>query len=256
MKILQFESVTKLQLSEPISKHYFLLRSLPATFPGQRIRSAKFELFPEVPYTLQKDGFGNWMESGSIPFPHTEFVYKVSGIAEVSELDREPEHLHPMYKHPSHYTHMNEDMIEFLENVHLRGTTLAKAMQLADAIYWYMKYKAGVTSTLTTAIEAFTQKAGVCQDFSHVFIAMARHAGIPARYANGLPLGKGPSHAWTEVYVDGTWIGVDPTRNRLVGDDYVRFCIGRDFLDCALERGVLFGSASQSQSTMTHVIQQ
>lgn len=256
MKILKFESVTTLQLSEPIEEHYFLLRSLPATFPGQRIKTARFHLSPEVPYVLQKDGFGNWTESGAILFPHTEFVYGVSGAAEICENKREVEHLHPIYNHTSHYTHINDEMIAFLESLHLQGDTLTKAMQLAEGVYGYMTYTAGVTSTLTTAMEAFAQKEGVCQDFSHLFIALARFAGIPARYANGLPLGEGASHAWTEVYVDGIWIGIDPTRNRLVGEDYVRFCTGRDFLDCALERGVLFGSAYQSQTIMAKVMEQ
>lgn len=256
MKILEFESVTKLDMSDPVGDHYFLLRSLPATFPGQRIRSAKFELSPEVPYTLQKDGFGNWTESGSILFPHAEFVYSVSGVAEICAEKRIVEHLHPIYKHTSHYTHVNENMIAFLESLHLQGDTLAKAMQLAEGVYGYMTYQGGVTSISTTAIEAFHQKQGVCQDFSHIFIALARYAGIPARYANGLPLGEGASHAWAEVYVGGVWLGIDPTRNRLVGEDYVRFCIGRDFLDCALERGVLFGSANQTQTIMTKVQEQ
>ncbi len=256
MKILEFESVTTLKMSDPVGDHYFLLRSLPATYPGQIIRRAKFELSPDVPYTLQKDGFGNWTESGSILFPHTEFVYSVSGVAEICAEKRIMEHLNPIYNHKSHYTHVNEDMIAFLESLQLRGDTLTRAMQLAEGVYGYMTYQAGVTSTLTTAMEAFGQKEGVCQDFSHVYIALARYAGIPARYANGLPLGEGPSHAWTEVYIDGVWTGVDPTRNRLVGEDYVRFCKGRDFLDCALERGVLFGSAFQNQTIMTKVHEQ
>ncbi len=174
-------------------------------------------------------------------------------MAEISENKLEFEHLHPIYNHTSHYTHVNEEMIAFLESLHLKGDTLTRAMQLAEGIYGYMTYKGGVTSTLTTAMEAFSQKEGVCQDFSHIFIALARYAGIPARYANGLPLGEGASHAWAEVYVDAVWIGIDPTRNRLVGEDYVRFCKGRDFLDCALERGVLFGSAQQTQTIMTKV---
>jgi transglutaminase superfamily protein len=39
--------------------------------------------------------------------------------------------------------------------------------------------------TATTAAEAFALKRGVCQDFTHVFIAAARSLGIPARYVGG-----------------------------------------------------------------------
>ena len=52
------------------------------------------------------------------------------------------------------------------------------------------------------------------------------------------------------------WIGVDPTRNRMVGEDYVRFRTGRDFQNGSLERGILFGDARQTQVTRTQVTEQ
>ncbi|MFI3227759.1 MAG: transglutaminase family protein [Clostridia bacterium] len=256
MKNLFFESTTTLKFDSPVVNHNFLLRSLPPSYAGQRIISATLELTPSVPYTLSCDGFGNFNETGCIKFPHKEFIYSVSGLAQICDNERQKERLHPIFKHQSHYTALNSQMKEFLHSQNLTGCDLDKSLQLAEAVYNHMTYKSGVTCTNTTAIQAFMGKEGVCQDFSHVFIALSRYAGIPARYANGLPLGKGQSHAWIEVYADGMWIGIDPTRNRLVGEDYVRFCTGRDFLDCALERGVLFGNANQTQNTITQVIEQ
>lgn len=256
MKNLFFESETILTFDSPVVNHHFLLRSLPPSYAGQRIISATLQLTPGVPYTLSCDGFGNLNETGCIPFPHSEFIYAVSGRAQISVDERQREILNPVFKHPSHYTATNCDMADFLASLELAGSTLDRALKLSDAVYNHITYQAGVTHTGTTAIQAFAGRQGVCQDFSHVFIALARLAGIPARYANGLPVGEGQSHAWTEVYVDGMWVGLDPTRNRLVGEDYVRFCIGRDFWDCALERGVLFGNANQTQHTETQVIEQ
>lgn len=256
MKNLFFESTTTLQFDAPVVDHHFLLRSLPPSYGGQRILSATLLLTPAVPYTLSCDGFGNLNETGCIKFPHQEFVYSVSGLAQINEEERNREKLHPIFKHPSHYTVVSHEMEEFLRSLTLEGTELERALQLSQAVYDYMTYQAGVTCTATTAAEAFHGRQGVCQDFSHIYIALSRLAGIPARYANGLPLGKGLSHAWTEVYVDGMWIGLDPTRNRLVGEDYVRFCTGRDFNDCALERGILLGNATQTQNTFTRVEEQ
>ncbi len=256
MKNLYFESTTTLSFDAPVVDHHFLLRSLPASFGGQRIVSATLLLSPAVPYTLSCDGFGNLNETGCIKFPHTEFIYKVSGMAQICADERQKERLHPIFTHPSHYTQMSREMKTFLQNLSLQGDALTRALQLSDAVYTAIEYKAGVTCTATTAQQAFATRQGVCQDFSHIFIALARAAGIPARYANGLPLGEGQSHAWCEVYADGIWQGIDPTRNRLIGEDYVRFCTGRDFGDCALERGVLFGEANQSQNTITQVSEQ
>lgn len=255
MKNLYFESTTTLNFDAPVVDHHFLLRSLPASFAGQRIVSATLQLTPAVPYTLSCDGFGNLNETGCIKFPHTEFIYKVSGLAQINLEERQPERLHPIFTHPSHYTQMSKAMKEFLAALPLQGDVLSKSLQLSDAVYHHIKYQPGSTCTATTAAQAFAGAQGVCQDFAHLFIALARAAGIPARYANGLPLGEGASHAWCEVYADGMWQGIDPTHNRLVGEGYVRFCTGRDFNDCALERGVLFGLANQSQNTITQVIE-
>ncbi|MFI3237306.1 MAG: transglutaminase family protein [Lachnospiraceae bacterium] len=256
MKNLFFESTTTLSFDAPVVDHHFLLRSLPPTYAGQRIMSATLQILPSVPYTLSCDGFGNLNETGCIKFPHTEFVYSVSGLAQIDQEDRQKERLHPIFKHPSFYTGTNDSMKDFLLSLDLQGTNLEKSIKLSDAIFTHMTYQTGVTATSTTAIEAFALAKGVCQDYTHVFIALARLAAIPCRYANGLLLGEGQSHAWVEIYCDGMWIAIDPTHNNLVGEDSIRFCTGRDFLDCALERGVLYGVANQSQMNVTIVKEQ
>lgn len=288
MKKLLFESTTTLRFDAPVTEHHFLLRSIPPSYPGQHILSAKLKLTPDASYHVFYDGLGNYTQTGCIQAPHTEFVYHVSGVAEINETALANEPLLPIYKYPSFYTHMSAEMKMFAEEFLAGGgssevlgedsgrvlgedsggmlggdsSVLDMALRLAGAIFSYMTYQPNVTTTQTTAAEAFAMKCGVCQDYSHIFIAIARHIGIPARYANGLPLGAGPSHAWVEVYVGdartncGKWIGIDPTHNRLVGEDYVRFCQGRDFLDCSLERGVLFGLSNQIQETYTEVVEQ
>lgn len=253
MKHLFFESTTTLSFDVPVVDHHFLLRCLPPSFAGQRILSAVLQITPSVPYTLFYDGFGNLTETGCIKFPHTEFTYSISGRAEICEEERLKEKLHPLFRFPSQYTGVSPEMKEFARNLNLEGDALSQSVILAQKVFDYMTYTAGVTNTHTTAQEAFATGQGVCQDYSHIFIALSRYLGIPARYANGVPLGEGPSHAWTEVYADGKWVGIDPTHNRLVGEDYVRFCVGRDFADCALERGILVGQATQTQTTVGKV---
>ncbi|MCD7793035.1 MAG: transglutaminase family protein [Oscillospiraceae bacterium] len=116
-----------------------------------------------------------------------------------------------------------------------------------------MQYQSGSTGVGTTAAEAFAAGRGVCQDFAHVFLALARRAGLAARYVNGLSLGEGSSHAWCEVWLDGVWTGIDPTRGVWADDSYIRFGVGRDFADCPFERGVFRGSARQRQSVYMKV---
>ena len=147
-------------------------------------------------------------------------------------------------------------MAEYLDQLELPPDPAERAWALALAVQARMTYLPGVTSVRTTAAEAFAAGQGVCQDFAHVYLALARKAGLAARYVNGLPEGEGASHAWCEVWLDGIWTGIDPTRGRWTGEDYLRFSVGRDFGDCPMERGVFLGLTTQSQTVFMRVRQQ
>lgn len=66
-------------------------------------------------------------------------------------------------------------------------------------------------------------------------------------------IGEGASHAWIEIYADGRWTALDPTHDRLVTDDYIKISHGRDYEDCAVERGVFKGNALQIQNVYVKV---
>ena len=78
-------------------------------------------------------------------------------------------------------------------------------------------------------------------------------AGIPARYVSGLPVGEGASHAWAEVWADGLWYGLDPTRGCAAHEGYLKLCVGRDYSDCPVERGVFSGGVTQTQTVFMKV---
>jgi sugar lactone lactonase YvrE len=61
--------------------------------------------------------------------------------------------------------------------------------------------------------------SGSCSEYSFVFIAMCRAAGIPARYVGSLVVRKDDAsyddvfHRWVEIYLPGYgWLPVDPSR--------------------------------------------
>ena len=101
--------------------------------------------------------------------------------------------------------------------------------------------------------EVLELRAGVCQDFAHLFIAVARAMGVPARYVSGyihFADDKGAttaSHAWGEAWVPGKgWIGYDATRPVRTSEHYVRLAVGRDYSDAAPTRGIYVGSANST----------
>ena len=60
----------------------------------------------------------------------------------------------------------------------------------------------------TTAAEALAIGAGVCQDYAHVMLAVARACGLPSRYVSGHLLGQGgtavvPTHRGRGI---GKWL--------------------------------------------------
>ena len=113
-------------------------------------------------------------------------------------------------------------------------------------------YVTGVTTVDTSIDEFLVARSGVCQDFTHLFLAMSRSAGWPARYVSGYlgpppdqTTARGASHAWVEICGnDGRWVAVDPTHGGVARPDRVVLAVGRDYDDVAPHRGLFFGAAT------------
>ena len=82
---------------------------------------------------------------------------------------------------------------------------------LLELLAWVptvLEYRSGTTEVHGALTEAVRQGSGVCQDFAHLFITVARSWGIPARYVMGY-LDPGicatgeelATHAWAEALV-------------------------------------------------------
>lgn len=76
---------------------------------------------------------------------------------------------------------------------------------------------------------------------AHMFIAAARHLGIPCRYVGGYRIqdGKPACHGWTEAYVTGLgWTGFDPASNLCPQGGHIRVAAAFDAFGAAFMRGV------------------
>lgn len=252
-RLLHFTYDILLEFSRPVTRHSFVLRCLPPQLPGQQILDAELVLDPAVPFSVQRDGFGNLLQAGCIQDPHASFHYTARGTALRDDTRRQPEPCHPVFRMESAYTRPDPDMTGWLASLSLPDTPRQLAWALAQAVHDRIAYVPGATGVATTAAQAFAAGQGVCQDFAHIYLALARKAGLAARYVNGLPEGEGASHAWCEVWLDGIWTGIDPTRLQWTDEGYLRFGIGRDFGDCPIERGVFVGNADQQQMVFMRV---
>lgn len=255
MKHLSFSFQTTVSFSEPVSDHSFVLRCVPATNDAQVAPHCTVDLAPRTSYALQRDPFSNTLVVGCIEEPHDSFTYGTSGKATVDFSRRVTRPAHPMYRFPSPLAKMSEELDEFLGSCNLRfGTSPRTACELLmHAVHDAMAYEPGTTNVRTTAAEAFAQRSGVCQDYAHILIALLRACGIPARYATGLTIGEGATHAWVQAHLDGLWVGLDPTRDVLVDEGYLVMSRGRDWSDCPIERGVFQGAVDQTQTVSMRV---
>ena len=95
-------------------------------------------------------------------------------------------------------------------------------------------YRAGISDAGTTALDTFLDRAGVCRDFAHLAISLARAADIPARAVSAYAWKLEPPdlHAVAEVYLGGRWRLIDPT-GRAPIDGLVRVATGLDAADIA-----------------------
>ena len=110
----------------------------------------------------------------------------------------------------------------------------AKVLAILDWLSTHVEYVHGVSTFTTDAARSFIDRAGVCRDFTHLGLTLCRAAGIPARAVSAYALGLNPPdfHAVFEVFLNGGWWLVDPTRLAPVAG-LVRIAHGRDAADIA-----------------------
>jgi len=180
------------------------------------------------------------------------------------------------------YQHLRS--LEFLasNDVFLRQTDLTTLHQKVDFQFdekislfenlqnlnsWIKKeftFKANVTDIDTDLNHILEIKQGVCQDFTHLFIAIAKQFGIPSRYVSGyLHQGNGyfgdsQMHAWVECCLpDSGWIGFDPTNNLIAAENHIKVAHGKDYSDCPPLKGVVFSSGkNETEYTVSVSAQQ
>lgn len=112
----------------------------------------------------------------------------------------------------------------------LSGGLLISAV--SDWISANFEYVPGASNTDTTAADSFKSRQGVCRDYAHVLIAMARSAAIPARMVSAYAPRVVPQdfHAVVEVYLADKWHLIDPTQ-MAKSDEIVIIGVGRDAAD-------------------------
>lgn len=249
---------TSYTYSEPPRRVIQLLRVTPTSFAGQNVLDWRIDVDCDARLREGRDGYGNVTHMLYVDHPVERLAVTVAGS--VLTEDRSgivqglPADLPPLvFLRPTPLTTADKALTALAGEIHAQGgETLDKLHHLAGLIHARMGFDTSGTDAGTTAAQSFAAGHGVCQDFAHIFIAVARDLGIPARYVSGHifrrdgALSQQAAHAWAEAWVDQLgWVAFDPTNGISSDDAHIRVASGLDYLDAAPFAGARSGGGAE-----------
>ena len=255
---LEIVHATRYRYSGPIAETVMEVRLRPMDGNGQRCREFHLEISSGIKPGTYRDGYGNDVHYFNLVRPHTSLSVTSRSVVETGGgLDADPgeDLVHDFLRFRSPVKDVPG--IRELASRHRiadpsSGSSVEQALDdLTLAISREFAYDRAVTTVYSSVDEVLALRAGVCQDFAHLFIAVARTMGVAARYVSGYIHAPGAattaSHAWAEAWVPGRgWIGYDATHPVRAAEHHVRLAVGRDYSDAAPTRGIYIGSATGS----------
>ncbi len=257
---------TTYDYTEPTRRIIQLLRVTPSNFAGQSVLDWHIDVDCDAKLREGRDGYGNTIHMLYIDQPVHRLAVTVAGrvLTEnraglVHGLGHElPPQVFlretpltrsgPAITDISHWTAAQGDGV--LDRLH----------RLARRINETINFDTEATGVDTSAEEAGSAGHGVCQDFSHIFISVARQLGIPARYVSGHLFRRDgqvvqeASHAWAEAWIDDLgWTAFDPVNGICTDEAYIRVACGLDYRDAAPVAGARAGGGDEQLSVEVRV---
>ena len=264
--------VTRFRYSAPVRESVMELRMQPRSEGPQALRNYQITTNPRAQLYAYTDHLGNAVYHFNVLREHEELRIEAQAVIEMSAVTAPPAAADMLEWERFNALNLNDDHFDMLEPSRFarlspalsafmaekglktpEGDPLTALKTLSKTIHDAFGYKVGVTDAHSPIEAALKEKSGVCQDFAHIMIAIARSWGVPARYVSGYLYhrGKGQdrsgedaTHAWVEVYLPSFgWIGLDPTNDIVGGERHIRAAVGRDYADVPPTRGTFKGDA-------------
>lgn len=275
---LRVRHVTTYCYQTPVEKSEHWLHLRPIHDWRQQVVSSRISVLPTVELIEYEDVFGNWASRCMVSGPYQELTLEADSVVDVIDIDPFAFAKKPINRprFPISWMPWERTMLapyllpEELPNSQIReiydyamsfvqrnnGDIMETLFNINLDFFQNFRYTPGSTHLATSPYEVMVSRQGVCQDFSNLFICMARLLGIPARYVCGYVYtgnahptraGSDASHAWVQIYIpDIGWKGFDPTNGTLPQTDHVRVAVGRHYRDTAPTSGVVYGGAGET----------
>jgi transglutaminase-like putative cysteine protease len=256
--ILEIQHETRFEYSEPVRELLTELRMEPISDADQSCHSFHLEISPRAEVFRYQDGFGTRVHHFNLLAGHEHVRILSAAVVETHPRRRDPTKSRAAW--PADLAGAGLEVLDMLQ---LRGplqpTPLLQpvldalaprqevpivelAASVSSYIHGRFEYASAVTLAGSPIDHLLKQSKGVCQDFTHLMLAVLRSFGVPARYVSGYihrPSKESQTHAWCEVWLpDLGWQGIDPTNDCFVDEAFVKVAVGRDFNDVPPNRGV------------------
>ncbi len=246
-----------------------VLRLTPRNHDGQYVCNWRIDLSQDCTMHQRDGAFGNVSHLFNAEGPFDALTITVGGEVETQDthgiikgaVERFPPAL---FLRDSPLTEADPAIVAFADETRAKAgpDQLNLMHSLMLGINEAMEFDVDPTQVTTTAAEAFALKRGVCQDATHIFLAAARHLGIPSRYISGHFYREDDQsvqeagHAWAESYIEKLgWVGFDPTNGISPTEAHVRVAIGLDYLGAAPVRGTRYGGGGETLKVAVQVQQ-
>lgn len=272
--------ITHFRYSAPIAENVMEVRMQPLTDAGQNCLHFDLTVQPRAALLTYQDSWGNTVHHFGIPRHHRRLLIQMTAHVQVYPRPPLPDALPAAawdavdaladelwhFRHPSHFTQPTALLAALADELGVRrdADPLTVLRRLNTQIATTFAYAQATTRVDSPIDEALATRRGVCQDFTHIMLALVRGLGIPCRYVSGYLFrgarddggrsAEDASHAWIEAFLPGLeWVGFDPTNNLVVDARHIRVATGRDYADVPPTRGVFKGRADSELSVGVHV---
>lgn len=273
---------TRFRYTAPITESYMEVRMEPLSDSYQQCHSFKLTVNPPSRILAYQDQFGNQVSHFNVLVQHDTLTIKTETVVDCYPRDPLPAALTSRawpeidalkrdlqfwdFLSPSHFAQPTPLLLALAEEMGLdrRMEPLTLLRWLNTAVYEHFDYVPSSTQVDSPIDHALEERQGVCQDFTHIMIALVRLVGIPCRYVSGYLFHRDhedrsledASHAWMEAMLpDLGWVGFDPTNNLIANERHIRTAVGRDYADVPPTHGVFRGNADSELDVGVQVTQ-
>ena len=269
----EIEHLSHYSYTAPVQQCVMLLCLEPRQDRGQRLLDFEIETSPPANLNRETDCFGNTRHLLDLHQTHQILEITTRSTVEVASAPPLPARLHTSaweeirslrgscanwhFAHPSALVRLSPALTEFVDRNRIEpgDDPLESLMQLSHTLHDCLQYIPGSTTVESPVEHILETGRGVCQDYAHLMIAIARSWGIPTRYVSGYlnptdqsgeQAPSNATHAWVECRLPELgWIGFDPTNQSFAGEGgKVHIAVGRDYRDVSPTRGVLQGGGA------------